>query len=287
MVHRAPGFSPRPSAAARACPGSSELLPHGVSTATRIAFTRGKRGQRPPRDMDRLPLSCALGRAKCPRIPAARHRLYPAGCSSSCPGLPREQAAESLGAAGAGTGWPAGGRGGRRSKPNKRKITPNPGEGSSSTGACALGRGKSEPRVKTEICLPAEPCCSPADLRCLPAAGARGRGAEPRRGWGGRAEPRRARQSTAGRAGSAELSPVGQTGTIIAGRRNVLRTASLQRSVVSLRARSPPCFEDGSPSTSLRPSSLCLPPGEEGRGKEGRLGLNETTRAAAPFARGC
>lgn len=215
--------------------------------------------------------------------------FLPAGCSSSCPGLPREQAAEScppaLGAAGAGTGWPAGGRGGRRSKPNKRKITPSPGEGSSSTGACSLGRGKPEPRGKTEICLPAESCCSPADLRCLPAAGARGSGAEPRRGWRARAEPRRARQSTAGRAGSAKLRPVGQTGTCIAGREDVLRTASLQRSIVSLRARSPPWFEDGSPPLPSVPLPCVSRRGRRG-GERGASGFERDHKSCGPFRPG-
>ncbi|XP_064515260.1 collagen alpha-1(I) chain-like [Pseudopipra pipra] len=278
-----PGSSPRPCTVARAPRASGGLLPHSFSTGnthclhplgSRDIGRRGTRtdcpGEEPP-NPSRSP----------PFQPLQLLR------SRGSPGDRRQRAVRPP------SGPPVRGRAGPREAAEEEgqnqtneKITPSPGERSSNKGACSLGRGKTEPRGKTEICLPAEPCS------LFPAAGARGRGAEPRRGEGARAELQRGRQgggrARQGRQGVQTCAPPR------AGRERNAKPVQGPSSRGGFSALVRPSgasalpgrgFNRGlrmvlSPYSFLPPSLVCSPTGVG-------LGFCETTRAAAPLARGC
>lgn len=152
------GFSrwptgPRAPSRAPSLQGAESCCRTAFPRGTRTAFTRGKRGHRPPGDTDRLPLSPHPGEGELPPNPSRsppfqprRLLLFVPGARGS-PGARRQRAARPpSGPPVRGQDGPAADRGGRRSKTNKRKITPSPGERSSGKRARSLGKGEPESR---------------------------------------------------------------------------------------------------------------------------------------------
>lgn len=138
----------------------------------------GSWGHRPPRDTDSLPLSPTPGRLKCPRIRPALHCFKPrrllffvAGArpgtgGNAVPAHPRGRRCADRTACGR-----------QRRKKIKTKQTknhPQPRGPQLQHRLLFLGQGETRARGKSEISVPAEPCCSRAAL-----AASRGRGQSP------------------------------------------------------------------------------------------------------------